>query len=61
MSRGSVADLARLKVAYPLWTITRAGTDLRAFEARKGGVLVKAASLGELADRIRSAEANWPG
>jgi hypothetical protein len=60
VSRGAVADFARFRADHPLWTITRAGMDLRAFEARKGGVLVKAASLGELADRIRAADLHPP-
>jgi len=60
MSRGAVADFARFRVEHPMWTVTRAGTDLRGFEARKGGVLVKAASLGELAGRIRAAEQHRP-
>jgi hypothetical protein len=59
-TRGAVAELAAFKIAHPLWTVTRAGMDLRAFEARKGGVVVCGATLGELAQRITEAERNWP-
>jgi hypothetical protein len=59
-TRGEVAELAAFKIEHSLWTITRAGTDLRAFEARKGGVTVRGARLDELAQRIIEAEAAWP-
>jgi hypothetical protein len=59
-TRGEVAELAAFKLAWPLWTITRAGTDMRRFTAIRGGVTVTAASLAELADRISQTERNWP-
>jgi hypothetical protein len=61
LSPGSVADLARLKVAHPLWEIIRAGVNLREFEARRGGLVIKAATPADLEDRIRRAENHWPG
>ena len=61
MSGCAVADLARLKIAHPLWVITRSGPGLLRFTAKRGGVMVTAASLGEMADRIRAAEDHWPG
>jgi hypothetical protein len=61
LNRGSVAGLAHFKLTFPLWTVTRSGPGLRAFEARRGGVVVRAATLPELAQRIGEAEAAWPG
>jgi len=59
-TRGAVAELAVFKLAYPLWTVTRAGTGLREFRAARGGVVVNGKTLGELAQRIGEAEAAWP-
>jgi len=61
VSRDAVAVLTAFKLAHPLWAVTRAGTSLRAFEARKGGLVIRAASLGELAKRIRVVELHPPG
>jgi hypothetical protein len=60
MNRGAVADLAHFKIAHALWTVCRSGPGLRGFEARKGGVVVRGATLAELAQRIAEAERNWP-
>jgi hypothetical protein len=60
VNRAAVADLARFKIGHPLWTVTRAGPDLRGYTARRGGVVLCAATLGELAQRIGETEAAWP-
>jgi hypothetical protein len=60
MSRGAVADLARFKITHSLWSVSRAGPGLRSFEARRGGVLVQAATLPEPEQRITEAESSWP-
>jgi hypothetical protein len=54
---GAVAGLAAFKLARPLWTVTRAGTDLRAFQARRGGVVVCGATLGAAHRRGRGSVA----
>jgi len=61
VSRDAVADFARLRVEHPMWQVTRAGVGFREFEARKGGLVIRAASLGELAKRIRVVELHPPG
>ena len=60
MIGGAVADLARFKIDHPLWTVTRAGVDLREYEARRRGLVIRAASLSELGQRIRAAERHPP-
>jgi hypothetical protein len=61
VSPGAVADFARFRVDHPLWTVTRSGPSLLRFTAKRGGVTVTAATLGELAGRIRAAERHPPG
>jgi hypothetical protein len=59
-THSAVAELAAFKIEHPVWTVIRAGTGLRSFEASRAGVIVRGATLGELAQRIGEAEAAWP-
>jgi hypothetical protein len=52
--------MAVFKLAFPLWTITRAGTGLREFRASRGGLAVNGKTLYELAQRIHAVEKSWP-
>ena len=60
MSRDAAADLAHFKISHSFWSVSQAGPSLRAFEARRGGGVVQATTLPELAQRISEAEAAWP-
>jgi hypothetical protein len=50
MSRCPAADLARFRLAHPLWEVRR---DDDGFTARRGGVIIAARTLTRLAGKIR--------
>ena len=63
MSATYAAELARLKVTYPLWTITRAsGPDWHGglYATRPGFSRVTAVSPGVLAGKLIKAEGRRP-
>jgi hypothetical protein len=55
MSNTPAAQLARAKLAWPLWDFTRAG-DLYTATPRNGGRTLRACSLAELEEQIPAAE-----
>jgi hypothetical protein len=55
MSNTPAAQLARAKLAWPLWTLTRAG-DLYTATPRNAGPTLRACSLAELEEQIPAAE-----
>ena len=54
MSRGRAADLARFKVAHPMWDVSR-NEDPVCYVARRGKLVIASASLERLALLIHRA------